>query len=311
MNENHLLRAGIGIALCLAMIISCSSAPSKSDTVTTVRDQAAQNSGYAETYFRQGRYDLALQFFTQSLNQNTSIDNVEGITQSYVAIGKTYIAMGSLDMAEDILVKARERARTASPSLFFMASISLGELYLARGDPHKGLAVFEEALAMPADSRTPAQTAQLNHNLGTAQKALADYPKALEYFNKSLQINTAHKIIDSAAADHYMIASVYSLQGRYDDAMKSAETALLLDKKIESSPGIAQDLYALGLIANRRKDTAAAYDYFQRSYLVFVTLGSKPGMRKALVELITATDGLGRSSEADGYRKTLADLGTP
>ena len=311
MNEKRLLRARIGVGLCLTLIISCSSAPPKSDTVTTVRDQAAQDSSYAEAYFRQGRYDLALQFFTQSLNQNTSIDNVEGITQSYVAIGKTYIAMGSLDMAEDILVKARERARTASPPLFFMASSSLGELYLARGDPQKGLAVFEETLAMPAGTRTPAQAAQLNHNLGTAQKALANYPKALEYFNKSLQINTANKIVDSAAADHYMIASVYSLQGRYGDAMKSAETALSLDKKIESSPGIAQDLYALGLIATRRKDAAAAYDYFQRSYLVFVTLGSKPGMKKALAELIAATDGLGRSSEADGYRKSLAELGTP
>jgi protein O-GlcNAc transferase len=308
MNEK-LFRAGIG--LCISLIVSCSSAPPKSDTVTTVRDQAAQNSSYAEAYFRQGRYDLALQFFTQSLNQNTSIDNGDGITQSYVAIGKTYMAMGSLDMAEDILFKARERARTASSSLFFLASGSLGELYLAKGDPQKALAVFEEALAKPASSRTPAQTAQLYHNLGTAQKTLGNLAGALEYFDKSLEINTANKLIESAAADHYMIASVYSLQARYKEAVKSAETALSLDKKIESPPGIAQDLYALGLIATRRKDQAAAYDYFQRSYLVFVTLGSKPGMRKALVELIAATDALGRSTEADGYRKSLADLGTP
>jgi tetratricopeptide (TPR) repeat protein len=310
MNES-LPRAGICIVLCMTLIVSCSSAPPKSDTVTMVRDQAAQNSAYAEAYFRQGRYDLALQFFTQSLNQNTSIDNEEGITQSYVAIGKTYMAMGSLDMAEDILLKARERARAASPSLSFMASSSLGELYLAKGDPQKALEVFEEALAKPAGSRTPAQTALLYHDLGTAQKTLANFAKALEYFGKSLEINTANKLIESAAADHYMIASVYSLQARYEEAAKSAETALALDKKIESSPGIAQDLYALGLIARRRMDLAAAYDYFQRSYLVFVTLGSKSGMKKALTELIAATDGLGRSTEADGYRKSLSDLGTP
>ncbi len=143
------------------------------------------------------------------------------------------------------------------------------------------------------------------------RRTLGNYAKALEYFDKSLQINTANKLIESAAADYYMIASVYSLQARYEEAVKSAETALSLDKKIESSPGIAQDLYALGLIETRRKDLAAAYDYFQRAYLVFVTLGSKPGMRKALTELIAATDGLGRSTEADGYRKSLADLGTP
>lgn len=306
-----LLRTGLAFAFSFTLIVSCSSAPSRSDTITVVRDQAAQNSGYAEAYFRQGRYDLALQFFTQSLNQNTSIDYAEGITQSYVAIGKTYMAMGSLDMAEDILVKAKENSRVAGPSLFFTSSNSLGELYLAKGDPQKALTVFEEALSMPASSRTPAQTALLFHNLGTAQKNLGNFPKALEYFGKSLDINTAGKLIESAAADYYMIASVYSLQARFEDAVKNAEMALSLDKKIESSPGIAQDLYGLGLIATKRKDLAAAYDYFQRSYMVYVTLGSKSGMKKALAELIGATDGLGRTTEADGYRKSLADLGTP
>jgi tetratricopeptide (TPR) repeat protein len=306
-----LLRTGLSFALSFMLIVSCSSAPPRSDTITAMRDQAAQNSGYAEAYFRQGRYDLALQFFTQSLNQNTSIDYAEGITQSYVAIGKTYLAMGSLDMAEDILVKAKEKSRAAGPSLFFISSNSLGELYLAKGDPQKALTVFDEALSMPASSRTPAQTALLFHNLGTAQKNLGNLPSALEYFGKSLDINTAGKLFESAAADYYMIASVYSLQARFEDAVKSAETALSLDKKIESSPGIAQDLYALGLIAAKRKDLPAAYDYFQRSYMVYVTLGSKSGMKKALSELITATDGLGRTREADGYRASLSDLGTP
>jgi tetratricopeptide (TPR) repeat protein len=309
--EKIFLRMGLACAFSFTLIVSCSSAPPRSDTLTAVRDQAAQNSGYAEAYFRQGRYDLALQFFTQSLNENTSIDYAEGITQSYVAIGKTYMAMGSLDMAEDILVKAKEKSRVAGPSLFFSSSNGLGELYLAKGDPQKALTVFEEALSMPATSRTPAQTALLLHNLGTAQKNLGNLPEALEYFGKSLDINTAGKLIESAAADYYMIASVYSLQARFDDAVKSAEMALSLDKKVESSPGIAQDLYALGLISIKRKDLAAAYDYFQRSYMVYVTLGSKSGMKKALAELIAATDGLGRTTEADGYRASLADLGTP
>jgi tetratricopeptide (TPR) repeat protein len=297
--------------IAFAFIVACSSAPAKSDTVTTVKDQAVQDSSYAEAYFRQGRYELALQFFTQSLSANTSVDNVEGITQSYIAIGKTYMAMGALDMAEDIFIKARERARAAGPSLLFVASNSLGELYLAKADPQKALAIFEEALAMPAGTRTPGQTATLYHNLGTAQKNLGNPAKALEYYEKSLGINLANTLIESAAADYFMIASVHSRQGRYDEAVKNAESALSLDKKIENSPGIAEDLYALGLIANRRKDLAAAYDYFQRSYLVYTTLGSKTAMGKALAGLITAADGLGRTSEAEEYRRTLADLEKP
>ena len=151
-----------------------------------MRDQAAQNSSYAEAYFRQGRYDLALQFFTQSLNQNTSIDNAEGITQSYVAIGKTYMAMGSLDMAEDILLKAGSGPGRPAPPFFSWRPTVWASCTLPREIRKRGSLFSMRRSAMPASSRTPAQTAQLYHNLGTAQKALRNYPMALEYFNTSL-----------------------------------------------------------------------------------------------------------------------------
>jgi tetratricopeptide (TPR) repeat protein len=108
-----------------------------------------------------------------------------------------------------------------------------------------------------------------------------------------------------------MIASVHSLGGRYDEALKNATLALTLDKQIENSPAIAKDLYALGLIATKKGDASAAFEYFQRAYLVFTTLGLKAEMKKSLTGLIAAADTLGRTADADTYRKTLADLGTP
>jgi tetratricopeptide (TPR) repeat protein len=299
-------------ALCalvsLTLLASCSSAPPKSDTVTTMKTQAAQDSITGDAYFRQGRFDLALQFFTRSLNENTAVDNGDGIIQSYNAIGKTYMALGALDKAEELLLSARDHARSAGAPLLFVSTNNLGELYLAKGEPQKSLAMFEEAMAMPASSRTPAQTGVLYHNLGTAEKDLGDPLKALDYYGKSLEVNLSNKLFEQAAANYYMIAAVHSKKGELDEAQKNALAALDFDKRVENSPGIAQDLYALGLIANRRKDPAAAYDYFQRSYLVFTTLGIKPQMEKSLTELITAADELGRTAEAASFRKQLADL---
>jgi tetratricopeptide (TPR) repeat protein len=196
-----------------------------------------------------------------------------------------------------------------SPSLLFVSTNNLGELYLARGDNEKALATFMEALAMPATAKSPSQSAVLLHNLGTTQRNLGDAAKALEYYHESLEIDLANKLTAAAAADYYMIASVYSRQGSYDEAMTNAQLALSLDKQVENSPGIAEDLYALGLISNKRKDGEAAYDYFQRSYLVYTTLGFKGGQRKALTGLIDAAITLGRSTEAEAYRKILTDLG--
>jgi tetratricopeptide (TPR) repeat protein len=292
-------------------ILSCSSAPKKSDTVLTVKTQADQEALSGEAYYRQGRYDLALQFFTQALSEYTSVDDGEGIIRSYNAIGKSYIALGSLDLAEDIFLRARERAHGESPSLLFDSSINLGELYLAKGDAKSAQATLLDTLAMAFPGRRPAQTALLYHDLGTAEKNLGNSTKALEYFELSLKTNLSNKDFAEAASDYYMIASVYSKDGRYDEALKNASLALSLDKQVESSPGIAKDLYALGLIAAKKGDQASAFDYFQRSYLVSTTLGFREDMKKALAGLVAAADALGRTADAEAYRKALADLENP
>ena len=144
--------------------------------------------------------------------------------------------------------------------------------------------------------------------MGAAHKNLGDLAKAREDLEKSLAINLAHKLAEETAADYYMLASLDSKQGNLDSAMKNAELALATDKKIENSIGIAMDLYALGVISSKRKDMAAAYDYFQRSYLVSTTLSMRSDMRKALVELIAAAEALGRTAEAENYREALAEL---
>ena len=309
-------------ALCL-LAVSCSSAPKKTETVTESKNRAAEATDIGNAYFRQGRYDLALRFFTQALDTNTSVDNEEGIVQSSNSIGKVYMAVGSFDAAEEIFTRALARSAGGSVELFFVSSNNLGELYLQKGEPAKALATFEQVLAPPlgAPSGAPpgapkgglsdVQRAVLYHNMGTAHKNLGDLARAREDLEKSLAINLAHKLAEETAADYYMLASVDSKQGDLESAMKNAQLALATDKKIENSVGIAMDLYALGVISSKRKDTAAAYDYFQRSYLVSTTLSMKSDMRKALVELISAADALGRKAEAENYRQALAELDSP
>jgi tetratricopeptide (TPR) repeat protein len=296
------------LAVVCMLLVSCSSAPKKSETVITVKTQADKEAESGESYYRQGRYDLAFQLFTRALSEYASVDDGEGIVRSYNAIGKSYIALGSLDEAEDILLRARDRAHAESPTLLFDSSIALGELYLAKGDAQAARTTLLEAGAIPFPGRRPDQTAQLSHDLGTAEKNLGNSTKALEYFGLSLKTNLSNKYFAEAASDYYMIASVHSRDGRFDEALKYATLALSLDKQVESSPAIAKDLYALGLIATKKGDQASAFDYFQRSYLVSTSLGFREDMKRALAGLVAAADALGRTADAEAYRKALSDL---
>jgi tetratricopeptide (TPR) repeat protein len=309
------------LAVCLLAVVSCSSAPPRSDTVTDVKQQAAAAAVSGEAYFRQGRYELALQFFSEALSGYTSVDNMEGVIRCTISVGQIYLATDRIDEAAGMFTRARERARGLSTALFIDSSVSLGELYLRKGDHAQALEIFQEALvtpgsaagaagtsakASPGGGLTPEQTGVLYHNIGAAYKAGGDLAKALEALNTSLRIDLDHKLTWEAAADYYMIASVYSKMEDYPAATRNAQAALDLDKKIENSPGIGQDLHAMGLIAGKQGDKAASYDYFQRSYLVFSTLGMKNDMKKLLSELAETAEGLGMSAEAERYRQMLA-----
>jgi len=208
-----------------------------------------------------------------------------------------------------MFLRARDRARVDTPSLQFDSSVALAELYLAKGDPGKARDILTEEQKTPAKTRTQPQSAQLFHDLGTAEKNLGNSGAALSWFDQSLQINLAGRHLGEAASDYYMIASVHSREGRFDEALANASRALALDKQVESSPGIAKDLYALGVISARKGDQQGAFDYLQRAYMVSTTLGFREDMKKALTGLVAAAETLGRTADAEAYRKALADLG--
>jgi tetratricopeptide (TPR) repeat protein len=308
MNRPRMPSAVLLAALVLASA-SCSSAPAKSDTVTTAKQAAADAAVSGEQYFHQGRYDLALQFFTQALDANASVDNVDGVVRSRISIAQVYLAEGRMDAAQVMLSGAREQARTGRLSLFVDSSISLGELSLRKEDPHTALRVLQEALDAGGTQMTPEQAGVLYHDIGAAWKMAGDMVKALEWLSRSLEGNLAHKLFEQAAADYYVIASVRSKQGDFPGAVRSAQLALGLDKQVESSLGIAEDLSALGLIESKSGDPAAAYDYFQRAYGVYAALGAKGGMQKSLNALISIAESLGRTDEAHDYRQALERTG--
>ncbi len=307
------MRRALAAAAVLAAALlaaSCSTAPAKTDTVTAVKKQAADASGVGDGYFLQGRYDLAMQFFEQALSYSTSVDDAEGIIQSTNSIGKVYMAVGSLDGAQRMFTQARDRALSGDPRLLFLSYTNHGELLLRKGQPQDALRIFEQAQAMPQAARTPEQGAILLHDIGTAHKNMEDLSGALEFYNQSLKINLDHKLHAEAASDYYMIASVYSKQGDYESAIRNAQLALASDKLVENSPGIAQDLYALGLIEQKRQRFSAAYDWFLRSYQVSLSLAMRPQMRKALTQAAVCADALGNAQDAASARKLLADLGS-
>ena len=82
------------------LLFACSSVPDQPKETVEKKNRAAEYTKAGNSYFNQGQYTQALQFFNLALNDNISVDNEAGIIQSYNSIGKVYMAAGYLDEAE-------------------------------------------------------------------------------------------------------------------------------------------------------------------------------------------------------------------
>ena len=75
------MRNIILVLLAFTLIVSCSSAPKQTEEITDKKHRAAEYTKFGNSYYNEGRYNQALQFFTLALNDNISVDNEEGIVR--------------------------------------------------------------------------------------------------------------------------------------------------------------------------------------------------------------------------------------
>ena len=294
--------------LILALFTSCSSAPEAGNETLEKKNRAAENTEFGNSYFNQANYAQALNFFTLALNDNISVDNEEGIIQSYNSIGKVYLALSDLPAAERNFSQALTMAYKAGVApLIAQSANNLAEVYLIRNELDKSLGFFQEAMKQ-IDTESPGSDgAIIFHNMGCVYKKMGKLDEALKLFQNALEVNLKLKRFEEAASNYYMISSVYSKRGDYTMALDYAGQALDLDKRVENSLGIAKDLLALGIISSKAGKYEEACNHFKRSYQVYQTLSLTRECRKVIPFIITACEISGRSEEADQYRRLFEE----
>ncbi|MFN2311941.1 MAG: hypothetical protein ABR590_07780, partial [Spirochaetia bacterium] len=63
------------LLLILVTFGACSSSPDQPEGVFTVRNQAARNLEFGNSYFERAEYEQATRFFRLALRQNASVDH--------------------------------------------------------------------------------------------------------------------------------------------------------------------------------------------------------------------------------------------
>ncbi|HLI61834.1 MAG TPA: AAA family ATPase [Terriglobales bacterium] len=165
------------------------------------------------------------------------------------------------DQMSRILSHLTQAGSLADPQRLVRYLIAAGKSELRAGGYHEALHYFEQALGRLsfADSRT---RADLLSDLALAERGLGRWPRALEYWNQSLEIYA--KLGDRERMGRVLIQTVSMLIwfGRLDEAREVAERGLL-QQQGEPSPTYARLLATAALLSSRHIGHHRASDSFQ------------------------------------------------
>lgn len=151
-----------------------------------------------------------------------------------------------------------------------------------QGNYPKALEYYERSLRIQEESGDQKGISAVLNNAGLIYNKQGNYTKALEYFQRSLRIKQEIGDKHGISINLNNIGLIYKNQGNYPKALEYYERALKIKKEIGDEIGISSSLNNIGFIYRNQGDHHKALEYFQRSLKIKEKEGHKRGISGTL-----------------------------
>jgi tetratricopeptide (TPR) repeat protein len=237
--------------LCLAAV-SCAG-PAKTGVDLENKAVSLNEAGY--DYYRQSRFNLAQEKFSQALKYNRLIDRRAGIASNLNNLGVVARQQGDLDGAAARFQEALAINRDLGDQAALCETLNnLGVTYQAQGKLQAATAALEEALAA---ARTlppgPLLALSLRH-LGDVAREQRHFDLALNYYHQALMVEGGGKDPRARARGWERLGRTFLDLKDYHRAGVYLNDALREFRRLQDTNGIADALKGLTLLALARGD---------------------------------------------------------
>jgi len=183
-----------------------------------------------------------------------------------LSISVVLVETGEVERAEKLMQEAKALATEFQlTKLLIKINMNLGNIYHLKGSYDDSLSHLTQTLDLLGETTDRSLEARILHNIGLAYKAKHEDAKALEFFNKSIEM--------FATAENYYMKSVSYLEKsellyRKDDL--SAGTALATSafqafSKFGDRLSMGETYKILGMISSKRKKYRTAQAFLENS----------------------------------------------
>jgi tetratricopeptide (TPR) repeat protein/serine phosphatase RsbU (regulator of sigma subunit) len=259
------------------------------------------------SFYLQGDYAKAIEYYSQSLKIREEIGDKKGIATSLNNIGIIYYAKGESAKAIEYYSQSLKiKEEIGDKKGIAMSLNNIGMIYNDQGDYAKAIDYYTQSLKIKEEIGDKKGMAASLNNIGTIYDVQGESAKAIEYYSQSLKIKEEIGDKKGIAMSLNNFGIIYHAQGDYAKAIEYLSQSLKIYEEIGDKNGIALSLNNIGNIYNDQGESTKAIDYYSQSLKIYEEIGDKNGIALSLNNIGNIYNVQGESAKAiDYYSQSL------
>jgi tetratricopeptide (TPR) repeat protein len=210
--------------------------------------------------------DQINEFAQKALDLSEDLNYKKGIAEAYNNLGIYYRNKGIYDLAIDYFFNSLEiMEKTRNRKGIARCYNLIGIIYYNMQDNKPSLEYFNKALEINIEQNDKKWIAGNYNNVGLIYERMGDYSLALEYYFKALEANIETNNKNWIAINYGNIGSLYLLMGN-PKSLDYFQKRLKINKDQKDVNGMALANYLIGRYYNSQKDFSRAISYLLRGY---------------------------------------------
>ncbi|MFW9903422.1 MAG: tetratricopeptide repeat protein [Candidatus Thorarchaeota archaeon] len=212
-----------------------------------------------------GMYEVANEYFQESLEIFTKFDNQKVTGKILNNLGMNYWRMGNLLKALEFFQKSLSLAEELGNFYHIAVShLNIGLIYVNQGELNLALKSFQKSLVISKEYGQKRPLSLCLNNIGLIFHARGDFEQALRNYQDSLVLTQELGNKHDIAICHNNIGEIYRSMGRYKEASDQIKKSLSLFQEISAIPDKTLPLFNLIELSLQSGFSQKAQSYLQQ-----------------------------------------------
>lgn len=228
---------------------------------------AVAHIGMGNSYWQLGKHALALENHFKGLQIREQLGDQRGINISKANIGMVYQSQGKLPLAEKYVQEALAGSATSEASVRISMMHTLANIYGMQGKIDEAMKIDEQGIELAEKTSNQFAKSLFYDNMGNCYLYgnPPDYAKAIEYFNKTLLIDSVFANKKQMSDSYVNLGSVFLAQKKYNESIPYLLRSIKLAEESGYIQGKLKALQSLSTAYQQSGDATAAYKTLQQS----------------------------------------------